>query len=168
MFTTILSFRRIDDIAYFMLANLEVMRLKLAFSNDHLTDTSKITLLADELDKSNVEAFTRRIAQTSNIHKSVVFKDLSCQISNSVIGRSCNIGANVKLQNCVVMNNVTIGDSCTLINCLLCSNCLIGDEKVLKDARIGYGAREGELQGDPEKSDECPSKPVRKSSVVFQ
>jgi ADP-glucose pyrophosphorylase len=51
-----------------MHANQEVMRLKLAPIGEHLTETSKISLVEDELDQTKLQAFTKKIVTSSLIH----------------------------------------------------------------------------------------------------
>jgi ADP-glucose pyrophosphorylase len=56
--------------------------------------------------------------ETSIIHKSTQFRDISCQIDRSVIGSNVIIGTNVKIQNSVVLNDVVVKDNEIVIDCL--------------------------------------------------
>jgi hypothetical protein len=52
-----------------------------------LTETST-PLFKQIADPTVQQAFLRRVIDSSLIHKTIEFKDTSCQIDNSVIGRS--------------------------------------------------------------------------------
>lgn len=56
--------------------------------------------------------------ETSLIHKSATFKDVSCEINHSVIGCNVTIGTGVKIQNSVILNDVVIKDYEHVIDCL--------------------------------------------------
>lgn len=60
--------------------------------------------------------------ETSLIHKSATFKDVSCEINRSVIGSNVTIGTKVKIQNSVVLNDVVIQDYEHVIDCLRVPN----------------------------------------------
>lgn len=80
----------------------------------------------------------KRVIDSSLIHKSISFKDTSCQIDNSVIGRNVSLGSNVRIFNCVILNSVSISDNVTLNGCFVNSKAFIGSGQSLRDAKIGY------------------------------
>jgi NDP-sugar pyrophosphorylase family protein len=76
------------------------------------------------------------VIETSLIHKSATFKDVSCEISRSVIGSNVTIGTKVKIQNSVVLNDVVIQDYEHVIDCLRVPNQIQESEEDSRSANI--------------------------------
>lgn len=79
-------------------------------------------ILKQDADPEVKKAFQTRMIQTSLIHQSTQFKDISCTIDWSVIGSNVTIGSNVKIINSVVLSNVVINDNEQVENSLRNSN----------------------------------------------
>ncbi|XP_044297797.1 translation initiation factor eIF-2B subunit gamma [Varanus komodoensis] len=58
-------------------------------------------------------------------------------IKHSVIGTACVIKDKVKITNCIIMDCVRIEDGCMLQNCVVCHNAVIEKGADIKDCLIG-------------------------------
>jgi NDP-sugar pyrophosphorylase family protein len=79
-----------------------------------------------------------KIIKNNLIHKSISFKDTTCHIDNSVIGRNVQLGSEVVIKNCVILDKVVIHDMVTLTDCFVSQRAVIGFGITLKDTDVGY------------------------------
>ena len=64
--------------------------MKIDLKNQFLNDQQNIMAkVKGELDENKLRDFTKRVVASSNIHETCEFKDLTCQIKDSIIGRNC-------------------------------------------------------------------------------
>jgi len=76
------------------------------------------------IDKNTKLSMTCIITANSVIGSDTEVHDHSI-IEDSVIGRKCNIGANVKITGAYIWNNVTIEDNCTISEAIVAENAII-------------------------------------------
>ena len=86
-----------DDIGWFIHANQEMMKLQGTLP-ESLAEGCKPNFATEQnLEEDRLKAFVKKICGTSLVHASCEFKDSSSAFTQSVVGRGCRIGANVKL-----------------------------------------------------------------------
>lgn len=60
-------------------------------------------------------------------------------VKKSVIGASCRIASNVKVNGCVVLSDATLEEGVNLAGCIVCEGAVIGKGATLKDCRVAAG-----------------------------
>lgn len=87
-------------------------------------------------------------------------------IGNVVIGKECQIKANVKIENSVIGNNVFINEKSFVSGCILWDGVKVGKDVELKESTIGYETvlqDKAKIQEDVVVGDECS---IGKGSIV--